>query len=64
MPPGHNPYRVLPHVKGGPPHPQLPIRSVRLGPLLPDGHLDTVKALLERNELNAIPVQLSEVPLR
>ncbi|GAA1928624.1 hypothetical protein [Nocardioides marmoribigeumensis] len=43
---------------------QLPVRSVRLGPLAPDGHEETVEDFLATVDLEGIRVMRSTVPLR
>lgn len=42
----------------------LPIKSVRLGPLLDKEHLDSVKSFLQNNEFRDVDVSRSDVPLR
>jgi hypothetical protein len=42
----------------------LPLRSVRLGPLLSDEHASTVNRLLTKNDLGSVDVRRSEVRLR
>lgn len=46
------------------PLPHLPVVSVRLGPLAPEGHEETVRDYLDSEELQAVNVTRSEVPLR
>ena len=55
-----------PYFTGGrsDPLPQLPVRSVRLGPLAHEGHEETVQDYLETVDLKGIPVARSDVPLR
>ncbi|WP_183092431.1 DUF2971 domain-containing protein [Nocardioides stalactiti] len=42
----------------------LPIKSVRLGPLLHEEHLESVETFLRNNGLRGVGVSRSEVPLR
>jgi hypothetical protein len=42
----------------------LPIRSVRLGPLLHEEHVESLKSFLRNNGLDAVDVSRSGVPLR
>jgi hypothetical protein len=66
-PRGHSTTRILHrpamnrHARPGRP---LPIRSVRLGPLLGDEHTSTVKRLLAQNALTSAEVRPSKVKLR
>lgn len=49
----------------GPPYaPSLPIRGIRLGPLLAEENVPTVEGLLGQQGLRELPVRTSEVPLR
>ncbi len=43
---------------------QLPVKSVRVGPLTADGNEDTVRDLLDEVDLSGVAVTRSEVPLR
>ncbi len=51
-------------IEGSRPAGPLPIRSVRLGPLLHDEHVSTVRRLLSRNDLGDTDVEFSAVRLR
>lgn len=65
-PKGHPPHRVLHWSKKSRdkrPKP-LPIRSVRLGPLLNKEHVSTVRRLLISNGVKSAPVRRSKVKLR
>lgn len=49
----------------GPPHvPSLPIKGIRLGPLLAEENVATVEGLLGQQGKRELPVRTSEVPLR
>ncbi|WP_104105425.1 DUF2971 domain-containing protein [Nocardioides sp. 616] len=60
-PSGSGSYRVLPKKDA---EEVLPIRSVRLGPLLHEEHVESVESFLRNNGLRGITVSRSEVPLR
>lgn len=65
-PRGHSTNRILhrPEKGRGPKDRPLPVRSVRLGPLLGEEHTSTVKRLLVKNDLSSADVLRSEVKLR
>lgn len=63
-PAGHSAHRPLFVGGRSTPLSQLPVQSIRVGPLAPDGHEDTVRDLLEGVDLGGVVVARSEVPLR
>lgn len=66
-PKGHAPFRVLrPSAAGVPPEVSLPVKSIRLGPLLHDEHVSTVRAFLRNSGFKEASknVYHSDVPLR
>ena len=64
LPEDHRVHRPYFTVGRSDPLPQLPVRSVRLGPLAPEGHEETVQDYLETVDLKDIRVARSDVPLR